>query len=190
MGQFDKHRVKRWRRETWRIFEQQGFKPAEIMAALVMAAVSGFGTDVDVLSELTGSSTDYVTKVLRRLRKQRVLAAQTMRTRWTDDNDGYVATLLDAGVAAGLFTRDAVDQRRSAAQKARAPETRHVGPQRQRVRIPKGAVFTPKTQKANPMYGLPGWTTPNGTPASDAIGQSATDTAGDSIRAPESSSSS
>ncbi len=151
MAQFDKHAVKRWRRDIWRIFAKDGFTPPELMAVLVLVGVSQFGTDLGVLSELTGSSAAYVTKVLRRLRKQRVLSGQTLRVRWEDDDDGYLAAMLDAGVSAGLWVR-AVDSKRSAAQKARAPETRHRGPKRPAVRVPTGAVFTPKKQHADPLY--------------------------------------
>ena len=33
--QFDKRAVKRWRRDIWRAFERERFKPAEIAAAMV-----------------------------------------------------------------------------------------------------------------------------------------------------------
>lgn len=157
MSLFDKHRVKRWRRDVWRIYEQQGFKPAEILAAMVLAAVASFGTDVSALSEITGHSTAYVTKVLRRLRKQRVLSGQTLRTPgMSDDANGHFGAVLDAGVAAGIFSRF-VDPKRSKAQQARKPETRTRGPRRKRETPTAGAVFTPKVQKSNPLYGLPEW---------------------------------
>lgn len=154
--QFDPRRVKRWRRDTWRVFAKEGFHPAEVSAALVLAGVAFFGTDLDVLSEITGSSREYCEKVLRRLRKQRILSGTTFRVRWEHDKEGYVATMLDAGVAAGIFVRG-IDKKRSAAQKARAPEKRHRGPKRPRTKIEPGAVFTPKMQNANPLYGLPEW---------------------------------
>jgi len=103
--QFNLKRVQRWRRDVWRIFEHAGFQPAQIMAALVLAAVASFGTDLEVLSEVTGHSTDYVRKVLRRLRAERVLRGQTIRAAWADENSGSFAVALDAGVAAGMFTR-------------------------------------------------------------------------------------
>ena len=156
MSQFDKKAVKRWRRDVWRVFEKQGFKPAEIMAALVMAAVAAFGTDLSVLSEITGHSADYVRVVLKRLRKQRVLSGATLRTAWDDDNAGGLATALDAGVAAGIFTRG-VDPKRSAAQRKRAASTRAYGPRRKSTAVAPGAVFTPAMKKANPLYGLPEW---------------------------------
>jgi hypothetical protein len=155
-GQFDPTRVRRWRRDVWRLFAKEGFRPAEVSAALVLAGVAFFGTDLGVLSELTGSSPDYCRKILRRLRKQRVLRGTTLHARWHDHDEGYVATMLDAGVAAGIFVRG-VNQKRSAAQKARAPETRARGPRRPRTKIAPGAVFTPKIQKADPLYGLPEW---------------------------------
>jgi hypothetical protein len=150
---FDSKKTKRWRRDIWRIFEAQGFKAMEIMPAMVMAAVAEFGTDPSVLAEITALSTDYVKKVLKRLRRQRILVGQTMRTRW----DETLAAELDAMAAAGLITRRFVDPKRSAAQKARAPETRARGPRRKRATVLPGAVFTPKVQKADPLYGLPEW---------------------------------
>lgn len=158
ISMMDKKAIRRWRRDVWRIFEKEGFTPAELMAALVLAAVAFFGTDLDVLCELTGHSRDYCRKVLRRLRKQRVVSGQKLRTAWHDDKAGGLATILDAGVAAGMFSRSP-DPKRSAAQKARAPETRHRGPTRPRAILPAGAMFTPEMQKSNPLYGLPEWET-------------------------------
>jgi hypothetical protein len=155
-SQFEPKRVRRWRRDVWRVFAEEGFSPVEVSAALVLGAVAFFGTDLGVLSELTGSSRDYCRKVLRRLRKQRVLSGTTLRTRWQDDKVGHLAEFLDAGVAAGIFSR-CVNQKRSAAQKARAPETRARGPRRARTQIAPGAVFTPQMQKSDPLYGLPEW---------------------------------
>ena len=157
MKQFDLAKVKRWRRDIWRIYEGEGFKPAEIMAAMVLAAVAAVGTDRDVLSELTGHSPLFVQKVLRRLRRQRVCCGQTLRTPGVAaGHEGHVGAILDASVAAGIFARF-VDPKRSAAQQARKPETRAQGPRRPRTKITAGAVFTPKQQKSNPLYGLPEW---------------------------------
>lgn len=156
-SQFEARRVTRWRRDVFRIFEREGFKPAEIMAAMVLAAVAVVGTDLGVLSELTGHSTLYVRKVLKRLRREGIVRGQTIRTPGVSEGfEGHVGTMLDAGVAAGLFARF-VDPKRSAAQKARAPETRARGPRRPRAIVPSGAVFTPQVQKANPLYGLHEW---------------------------------
>jgi hypothetical protein len=155
--QFDRRRVQRWRRDIWRTFDKCGFTPPEIMAAMVLAAVAAVGTDLGVLSELTGHSTGYVRKVLKRLRAARILSGQTLRTPGVADGmDGHVGTVLDAGVAAGIFARFP-DPKRSAAQKARAPETRARGPRRPRVVVALGAVFTPNVKKADPLYGLPTW---------------------------------
>lgn len=55
---------------------------------------------------------------------------------------------------AGLLTRP-VDERRSAAQRARAPETRARGPRKVSARIV--GPFSPKLQKSDPLYGLPEW---------------------------------
>ncbi|MDP3768588.1 MAG: hypothetical protein Q8S13_11290 [Dehalococcoidia bacterium] len=158
---FDRKLVKRWRRDVWRVFADQGFKSPEIPAAMVLAAVMCFGTDLSVLSDITGSSEAYVRQVLRRLRQQGVLRGRTIRTAGLG-READVATLgmvLDAGVAAGIFTRSA-DPKRSAAQKARKPETRARGPRRPRTQVTPGALFTPALQRSNPLYGLPEWEIP------------------------------
>lgn len=155
---FDPRKVKRWRRDVWRAYEAAGFKPAEIIAAMVLAAVVSFGTDPNVLSKITGSSEAYVRQVLKRLRQQRVLSGQTLRAGWlgSDEDAANIGAVLDAGVAACIFTRSP-DPKRSAAQKARKPETYARGARRRRTIVAPGAVFTPKQQKSNPLYGLPEW---------------------------------
>lgn len=157
---FEPARIKRWRRDVYRVFEGDGFKPPQIMAALVLAAISTVGTDPRVLSELTGHSEEYIRRVLTRLRKQRVLRGQTLRGAWADDRHGSLAIMLDGMVAAGMVSRF-VDEKRSAAQKARAPETRARGPRGKRAVVAPGAVFTPQVQKSNPLYGLPEWEAQN-----------------------------
>lgn len=147
---------KRWRQDVWRIFEREGFTPAEIMAAMVMAGIAAVGINRPRLVELTGCSDAYVLKVIRRLRKQRILSGQSLRLAWDSKSDPFaqrVAVALDAGVAAGTFARF-VDPKRSAAQKARKPETRARGP-----RGPRKAVDlnTVKLVHSNPLYGLPEW---------------------------------
>lgn len=149
----------RWRRDVWRVFERGGLKPAEINAAMILAAVAAIGTDPSALSTLTGLSVDYVRKVTTRLRQQRILRGQTIRVAWMREH-GDLAAILDGCVAAGRFTRASVDEKRSAAQKARRPETYARGPRRPRTTILPGAVFTPKQQIANPLYGLPEWEQP------------------------------
>lgn|SRR2546421_3416829 len=156
--QFDKRAVKRWRRDIWRAFERERFKPAEIAAAMVFAAVESFGTDVSVLVQITGHSGEYVRKVLKRLRKQRVLSGQSINASGYggDDFAQSVGACIDAGIAAGVFVHP-VDPKRSAAQKARTAETRARGPRRRRVVVADGAVFTPKRRKSNRLLGLPEW---------------------------------
>jgi hypothetical protein len=150
---FDPNKVKRWRRDVWRAFESEGFKPHEIIAAMVMFAVNCIGTDLLALSQLTGSSEVYCQKVLRRLRKNGVVSGQKVRVSWRDENNGWIGPMLDAGVAAGLFERSP-DTKRSAAQKARDPKTRHRGPRKARTVIARGAVFSPQVVDSNPLYGL------------------------------------
>jgi hypothetical protein len=154
---FDKKHVRRWRREVWRACASQGFSPAEISAGLVLAAIVGVGTDPHLLSELTGLSQGYVVKVTKRLRDQRVVAGTTVRAAWMsgDDMRREVGAVLDIGVAAGVFSRKHVDPKRSAAQKARSPETRARGPRGPRVKVQPGAA--PTIAKSNPTYGLPEW---------------------------------
>lgn len=153
---FEKAAVRRWRREVWREFERGGFDAIEIQAALVMAAIAIVGTDTESLSELTGLSAEYARKVMRRLRKHRVLSGQTIRVAW--ETDGLeMSVFFDAMVAAGILTRSP-NPKRSAAQKARAPETRARGPRgprRQAARVV--GPYTPTIKKADPWYGLPEW---------------------------------
>jgi hypothetical protein len=135
------------------MFAREGFKPAQMNAVMVMAAVDAVGTNPKLIGELVGVSTEYVTKVLRRLRAQRLLRGQTLRVRWDEPGfDGFVSFVLDAMVSTGELVRPP-DEKRSAAQKARAPETRARGPRAKRTRMPVGA-FTPKHVKADPLYSL------------------------------------
>lgn len=172
---FEPKSIRRWRRDVWRVFDKEGFKPTEIMAGLVLAAVSAFGTDPDVLSEITGHSTEYVRKVLKRLRRERVLRGQTLRAAWGDNETGSFAVLLDGMVAAGIMTRE-INDKASAAQKARAPETRARGPRRPSTKVAVGAVFSPQIQKSNPLYGLPEWRTQKSSQSADAVDPSASST--------------
>ena len=155
---FDKVGVRRWRRDIFREIRSSGIEPNEpaFSVGMVLSAVYGFGTDTGVIAELTGLHEDYVKSVLKKLRKARVLRGQTLRVRWNADGfEGTLAFVLDAHVAAGNFTRG-VDEKRSAAQRARRrPEM--VKPRKPRAVQPKGAVFTPGVTKSNPLYGLPEW---------------------------------
>jgi hypothetical protein len=153
---FDKQKIRKWRKQVWRVLAREGFQPAHMNPVMVMAAVDVVGTNPALVSSLVGVSIDYVTKVLRRLRKQRVLSGQTLRVRWDEPGfEGRVAFILDAMVATGEVVRPP-DEKRSAAQKARAPETRVRGPRGKRSQAPVGA-FTPKHVKANPLDGLSEW---------------------------------
>jgi hypothetical protein len=118
-----------------------------------MAAIALVGTTPTALRELTGLSDAYCLKVLRRLRKQRVLSGQTLRVAWGQEGDlGNLAVVLDGMVALGECVREP-DDKRSAAQRARAAETRARGT-RAKATKPMG-VFTPKQQASNPLYALP-----------------------------------
>ena len=154
---FDPKRIRRWRRDIWRLLQGLDFKPVQIPAGMILLAVQSFGTDAQVLSEVTGSSVDYVKKVLKRLRKQRIVTGQTLRARWDDPDDfrSAINVMLDAGVAAGIWSRFP-NPKRSAAQKARRPETRATGPRYRAPQVPEGAVFTPKQIQGNKnhWYGL------------------------------------
>lgn len=152
----DKVAIRRWRRTVFRVIQSidKRWKPTDsaFSAAMVMAGIDGFGTDVGVLVELTGFSEPFVGQVLRRLRKSRLVVGQTMRVQW-DDTDaftGSVAFVADALVGAGLVDRTP-DPKRSAAAKTRRHSSPSV-PRRARVRVAEGAVFTPKRVKSNPLY--------------------------------------
>lgn len=153
----DEKKVRRWRRDVWRACASQGFPPAEIQAGLVLAGIVAIGTDPDLLSELTGLSMAYVVKVTKRLRSERVVSGQKVRAAWMsgDDMRREVGAVLDVGVAAGVFTRKHVDPKRSASQKARAPETRARGKRGPRAKVEPGT--QPTITKSNPSYGLPEW---------------------------------
>ncbi len=156
LGTFDQKKIRRWRRIIWRVFSANGLEPVHVHAAMVMAAVDVVGSSELMIAELVGVSEDYVRKVLRRLRKQRVLRGHTLCVRWDEPGfEGTVAALLDAMVATGELTRPP-DPRRSAAQNARAPETRARGPRTRKAPLIVGA-YTPKRVKANPWYGLAEW---------------------------------
>lgn len=150
--------VRRWRRTIWRAFADYGFQPIEIPACRILAGIVAIGTDSGLLSALTGSSEDYVKKVLRRLRKDRVLVGRSLRASWLteDEATNSLGACLDAGVASGIFSRF-VNEKRSAAQKARARESFARGPRRSPVARVIGQIFTPDQKRSNPLYGLPEW---------------------------------
>ena len=157
MSFFEKADVKRWRRTIHKELRRVRLSPSDgpsYQVAMVLAAVYGFGTNAALLSELTGQSVEYVKTTLKRLRQQRILSGQTLRARWEDKKHGGFAWIIDAMVGAGDLARF-VDPKRSAAHKGRhsGPRT----PRRPRVTIAKGAIFSPKMVKSNPLYGLVEW---------------------------------
>jgi hypothetical protein len=151
--QFDKSRVKRWRRDSWGELRRLGLdtsKP-ECAAGLVMVGVYSFGTDLDVLNEVTGLPRGFVRDVLKRMRKERILVGQTMRVRWDKAGmEGAVALTCDALVISGLVNRPP-DPKRSAAQR-RVVRTPSATPRQRRVPPASGAVFTPRVANAHPWY--------------------------------------
>lgn len=156
---FDKKAVRRWRRDVFRALQSSGYNPAESMAGMVLAAVIAIGTDITAISALTGLSTDYALKVVKRLRKQRIVQGNTLSAAWAakgDDMQHEVGAVLDCGVAAGVFVRS-VDPKRSAAQKMRKPETRARGQRGPRKVREANVIAPPKIRASNPYFGLPEW---------------------------------
>ena len=152
---FPKDEIKRWRRVVHKELSRVGFSgdDPKRLPAVVMIAVSGFGTDRSVLCEITGQPESFVRAVLTRLRKQRVLSGQALRVSWDDPGfDGTVAVVLDALVAAGDVARP-VDPKRSKGLKGKAGR-KAGGINRPRTVIAPGAVFTPGRIKSNPLYEL------------------------------------
>jgi hypothetical protein len=151
---FDKARIKQWRRDISKEMHKIGLPSdtPEFDTGRVLAAVYGFGTDVDVLVEVTGYSAKYVRDVLKRCRKARIIVGQRLRVAW---NEHGISLGLDAMVASGVCTRPP-DPKRSAAQKARRQPAMRA-PRRPRTVVAKGAVFTPKVTPADPYYGLSEW---------------------------------
>lgn len=152
MALFDKREIQRWRRTVFRELHALGFRsPSDLGAGLVLATIGYFGTDIDVLIEMTGHSREFITKVLRRARKERIVRGQTLAVRWDAEGfEGSLAFALDTMTAAGMLFRP-VDQKRSAAQRGamRKPRGKY------RPRQPKvvGA-FTPAKSHSNPYYQL------------------------------------
>lgn len=155
MATFDRSEIRRFRRDVWRAMRDAGLHPARIPAASVIVAVAVVGSHVPSLSAVTGLSQEAVVRVLRRLRKERVLSGQTLRVAWHMEGvAGELGLILDAMIATGELVRG-VDEKRSASQKTRAPETRARGPRRPRTVV--AGPFVPSQQKSNPLYGLPEW---------------------------------
>lgn len=156
---FEKESVKRFRRTVHRECRRLHLDPddPEYPVMMVLACVLAFGTDVGVLSEVSGQQDKFVRDVLKRARKARILAGQTLRVGWNGEHGG-MAMVLDAMVSAGTLSRF-VDPKRSAAAKAlvRKPETK---PRRQRTKIAAGSVFSPKVTASDPLYGLNEWKKP------------------------------
>lgn len=156
-SRFDQTALRRWRRDVLRELSKAGFQnPAAMGAGLIMVSAAHFGTDVSILVELTGHDDRFVRKVLKRLRAERIITGQKVRIRWNDEGHdgfaGFVAFCCDALVAAGECYRP-VDPKRSAAQKV-AAQKRDMTKPRRRVKVPEGAMFSPRQIKANPFYDL------------------------------------
>lgn len=152
---FERESVKRWRRVVHKELRWLKLPSEDVVyrAAMVCAAIFCFGTNVDVLIEITGQDKARVRSVLKRLRKMRVLSGQTLRAsgKWEGDQ-GAFGLMLDAMVAAGELYRP-VNEKRSAAQKARKVS----GPRKPRTKREPQVVFQPKVTNANPLYGLAEW---------------------------------
>lgn len=154
---FSQPTIRNWRRAVFREIKTLGFTPGYpgFSAAMVMAAVYGFGTDTGVLSEITGHGEEYIKTVLKRLRKTRILSGQTLRVRWDKEGfEGLVALACDALVASGNVERPP-DPKRSAAQRGRTDGRGRGTPKVRSAARPSGA-FTPKVVQANPLYQIAG----------------------------------
>jgi hypothetical protein len=151
---FNRADVKRWRRVVHK--ELRWLRCASedpvYRAAMVLAAVYCFGTDVGVIAEASGQPEAFVRQVLKASRKERVIAGQTIRAAWNGKH-GVVALMLDAMVATGDLYRPP-DPKRSAAAKARKQSARPQKPRAPRTKMAAGAVFTPKVTKSDPLYNL------------------------------------
>jgi len=154
--QFDRESVKKWRRAVHKELRWLGAPSEDLVyrAAMVCATVFCFGTDADILAELSGQDEKLFRTVLKRLRKMRVLVGQTLRASdgW-QGKYGNFGLMLDAMVAAGDLYRPP-DEKRSAAQKARR------NPESRKPRSPRQAVTPgtrPKVVNSNPLYGLAEW---------------------------------
>lgn len=147
---FDRTKLLKYRRTVFRELTGLGMKAGTSIfgAAEVMAAVSGFGTSLTVLTEVTGHSPKFIRTVLKRLRKSGVLRGTTLRVRW--DVEGFEALCAiscDALVAEGFALR-VPDEKRSAAHRGK-----HSGPRKPRTRKTfVSGPFTPKKVKSNPLY--------------------------------------
>jgi hypothetical protein len=154
---FDKADVKRWRRVIHKELRRMRLPSDDptYPAAMVLAAIYCFGTDVSVLAEVTGVNEQRVRQTLKALRKRGIVVGQRLRTAMTDEKTGGFAWILDAMVASGDLYRPP-DPKRSAAMKGRkrGPNKQ---PRRPRTKIMPGAIFTPKVVKSNPLYGLAEW---------------------------------
>lgn len=145
---FEKESIKRWRwtchKEVDRLDGKNG-DPYFRAAALVAMSIYAFGTDVAVLSELSGQTPGFVRTILKRLRQERVLTGQRMRVSWNDKGaEGEISLVCDLLVATGHVTRPP-DPKRSAALKGKAGRKRG-GTNRTRKVVSEGAVFTPQVK--------------------------------------------
>ena len=156
---FERTDVKRWRRtihKELRPLREPSDSPT-YRAAMVLAAIYGFGTDITVLAEVSGQALEFVRGVLKRARKTRMLKGQTLHVGWNEQH-GLFALMVDAMVAEGTCSRPP-DPKRSAAQKARQHGRGRGTSKRRQVVSTAGAVFTPKITRSNPLYGLTEWVT-------------------------------
>lgn len=149
--------MKRWRRTVHKELRRAGLPDdgsETYAAAIIAAAVYGFGTNLDVLAELTGRERTLIRTVLKRFRATRVLVGQTLRVGWDDPKGGAFALILDAMVGGGDIDRPP-DETRSAAQKARKSSGQRK-PYKPRSPQPQG-VYSPKVRNTDPFYGLKEW---------------------------------
>lgn len=154
---FEKVSVKQWRRVVHKELRGTGL-PSEdpvYRACFVLAGIFCFGTDVEVLVEVSGQTADFVRAVLKRARRTRILSGRRLMVAWLQAGIGGLAVILDAMTVIGDLYRGS-DPKRSAAAKARKnPAARSARPPRQKVE--PGTIFSPTVVRSNPLYGLAKW---------------------------------
>lgn len=147
---FNRKKLIQYRRRVFRELTTLGFRAAsrEFRCATVMAAVSGFGTALPVLGEVTGFDAAFIQRVLRRLRKSKMLVGQKMRLGWDGEGmEAIIAICCDALVADGCVVR-VPDEKRSAAHRGK-----HGGPRKVSQRKPQPIEpYSPARVKSNPLY--------------------------------------
>lgn len=150
--QFNRDAVKRWRRAVWRELHRLDFHSGpDADVGLVIIAVSGFGTGLDVLVEVTGKGRAFVRDVLKRMRQAKVLRGQSLSIRWHDKGfAGQVALGLDIMATVGQIQRVGNPKRT-----ARRKKTRRAGSEIQRrkpIAVAPSAIFTPKVKQGDAWY--------------------------------------